>query len=378
MNGAVAAALARPQRAVAGRVAPRHAALAAILAGSAVLNVNRLAQNGYANTYYSAAVRSMLGSLHNFFFAAYDPGGLVSVDKPPLSLWVQTVSAKIFGFGPISLLLPSAVAGVLAVAVLYRIVARRFGTVAGLLSAAALAGFPSLVAVARDNNPDAILVLLMVLACGAALRAVETGRLRSLVWCAVLIGLAFNTKMLAAYLVVPGIAVAYLVCAPGSIRRRLGHLTAAGLVMVVVSGIWLAAVDLTPASARPWVGSTRDNSELGLALNYNGLGRVAGQLGGPGRIGRPYGGSAPLVGRQAAGGALPPAPGAGPPPGALPGGAPPAGAAFGPPPGLRGRPAGGPGGPGGARNGAFGGPTGPLRLFSDSLGGQGAIRASRR
>ncbi|TMK62855.1 MAG: glycosyltransferase family 39 protein, partial [Actinobacteria bacterium] len=265
MNGAVAAALARPQRAVLGRIAPRHLALGAILAGSAVLNVNRLAQNGYANTYYSAAVKSMLGSLHNFFFVAYDPGGLVSVDKPPLALWAQAISAKVFGFGPMSLLLPSAIAGVLAVAALYRIVAPRFGTVAGLLSAAALAGFPSLVAVARDNNPDAILVLLMVLACGAALRAVETGRLRSLVWCAVLVGLAFNTKMLAAYLVVPGIAVAYVVCAPGSVRRRLVHLTAAGLVMVVVSGVWITAVDLTPASARPWVGSTRDNSELGLA-----------------------------------------------------------------------------------------------------------------
>ena len=375
MNGAVAATLDRPRRIVVGRLAPHHLALGAILAGSAVLNINRLAQNGYANTYYSAAVRSMLGSLHNFLFVAYDPGGLVSVDKPPLALWVQALSAKVFGFGPMSLLLPNAIAGVLAVAVLYRIVARRFGTVAGLLSAAALAGFPSLVAVARDNNPDAILVLLMVLACGAALTAVETGRLRSLVWCAVLIGLAFNTKMLAAYLVVPGIAVAYIVCAPGSVRRRLGHLTAAGLVMVVVSGVWIAAVDLTPASARPWVGSTRDNSELGLALNYNGLGRVAGQLGGPGRTGRRLGRFPALVGRRAAGGALPPARAAGSRPpsfgGPVPPGAPPAGAApgAGPPAGLRGGP---PGGPGGGPGGVFGGPTGPLRLFSDSLGGQGA------
>jgi 4-amino-4-deoxy-L-arabinose transferase-like glycosyltransferase len=377
VNGAVAATLARPRRIVVGRLAPRHMALGAILAGSAVLNINRLAQNGYANTYYSAAVKSMLGSLHNFFFVAYDPGGLVSVDKPPLALWVQTLSAKVLGLGPMSVLLPNAIAGVLAVAVLYRIVARRFGTVAGLLSAAALAGFPSLVAVARDNNPDAILVLLMVLACGAALTAVETGRLRSLVWCAVLIGLAFNTKMLAAYLVVPGIAVAYLVCAPGSVRRRLGHLAAAGLVMVVVSGVWIAAVDLTPASARPWVGSTRDNSELGLAFNYNGLGRVAGQLGGPGRTGRRFRGFPGSVGRRAARGAPAPAPGAGslPPPAfgaAPPPGAPPLGAAPGasPPPGLRG--GGPPGGPGGGRNGVFGGPTGPLRLFSDSLGGQGA------
>src|SRR5205807_10523300 len=150
VNGAVAAALARPQRAVVARIAPRHLALGVILAASATLNIHRLAQNGYANTYYSAAVKSMLGSLHNFFFVAYDPGGLVSVDKPPLTLWAQAISAKVFGFGSMSLLLPSAIAGVLAVAALYRIVAPLFGAPAGLVSAAALAGFPSPLPVARD------------------------------------------------------------------------------------------------------------------------------------------------------------------------------------------------------------------------------------
>jgi 4-amino-4-deoxy-L-arabinose transferase-like glycosyltransferase len=338
-----------------------------------VLNVNRLSQNAFANTYYSAAVRSMLDSWHNFFFVSFDPGGLVSVDKPPIALWVQALSAKLFGFSSLSLLLPSAMAGVLAVAVLYRIVARRFGALAGLASALALAGFPAFVAVARDNNPDPILILLMLLACGAALRAIDTGRLRSIVWCAVLVGLAFNTKMLAAYLVVPGIALAYAICAPGTLRRRLSALVAAALVLAVVSGAWIAAVDLTPASARPWVGSTRTNSELDLAFNYNGLGRVAGQLGGPGRLGSgrltvraPFGG-----GR--AGGPRPgfaPLPGAGPPGGSSgPSGAARGGPAGGAGPFGRGGRFGRAGGPGG---GAFGGPTGVLRLFSDSFGGQGA------
>jgi 4-amino-4-deoxy-L-arabinose transferase-like glycosyltransferase len=128
------------------------------------------------------------------------------------------------------------------------------------------------------------MILLMLLACGAAIRAAETGRLRTLLWCGVLVGLAFNTKTLAAYLVVPGIALAYLLCAPGSLPRRTTQLLAAGLVMLAVSFSWMAVVELTPASQRPYVGSSTNNSELGLTFEYNGLGRVQGQIGGPGRI----------------------------------------------------------------------------------------------
>ena len=213
------------------RPAPRHLALAAILALSAVLNVNRLSQNGYANIFYSAGVKSMLRSLHNFVFVSFDPGGLITVDKPPLGLWVQAASAKLFGFSPLSLLLPEAIAGVLSVALLYHLLFRRFGQFAALAGALALAVFPSFVAVSRDNGVDPLLILLMILACGAGLRAAETGRWRTLLWCGVLVGLAFNTKTLAAYLVVPGIALAYAVCAPGSIPRRVTQLLAAGLLM---------------------------------------------------------------------------------------------------------------------------------------------------
>ena len=273
--------LARP---IGDRLAPHHLALGAVLALSAVLNVYRLSQNGYANIFYSAGVKSMLRSLHNFAFVSFDPGGLIMVDKPPLGLWLQAASAKLFGFAPLSLLLPEAIVGVVAVALLYRLMTRRFGPLAALAGALALAVFPSFVAVSRDNAVDPLLILLMILACDAALRATETGRWRTLLWCGALVGLAFNTKTLAAYLVVPGIALAYLVCAPGSIPRRAAQLLAAGLVMVLVSFSWIAFVDLTPASKRPYVGGSTNNSELGLTFEYNGFGRVGGQVGGPGRI----------------------------------------------------------------------------------------------
>jgi 4-amino-4-deoxy-L-arabinose transferase-like glycosyltransferase len=255
-----------------------------VLALSAVLNVNRLAQNGYANIFYSAGVRSMLRSWQNFLFVSFDPGGLITVDKPPLGLWVQAASAELFGFSPLSLLLPEAIIGVLTVAALYWVMAPRFGAWAAVAGALTLAVFPSFVAVSRENGVDSVLILLLVLACGAGLRACETGRRRTLVWCGVLIGLAFNTKTLAAYLVVAPIALAYLLCAPGSIPRRIGQLAVAALVMLAVSFAWIALVELTPAAKRPYVGSSTNNTELGLTFAYNGFGRVEGQPGGPGHV----------------------------------------------------------------------------------------------
>jgi 4-amino-4-deoxy-L-arabinose transferase-like glycosyltransferase len=266
------------------RLAPAHLALAGVLVLSAVLNVNKLAQNGYANIFYSAGVKSMLRSWHNFLFVSFDPGGLVTVDKPPLALWVQAASAKVFGFSPLSLLLPEAIIGVLAVAALYWVMAPRFGVWAAVAGALTLAVFPSFVAVSRENGVDPVLILLLILACGAGLRACETGRWRTLVSCGVLIGLAFNTKTLAAYLVVPPIAVAYFVCAPGRVSRRVWQIAVAALAMLLVSFAWIAFVELTPASQRPYVGSSTNNTELGLTFEYNGFGRVEGQVGGPGQV----------------------------------------------------------------------------------------------
>ncbi|HUA10548.1 MAG TPA: glycosyltransferase family 39 protein [Solirubrobacteraceae bacterium] len=259
----------------------RPAGLALVLAVSAVLNTDSLQKNAYANTFYAAAVSSMLRSLHNFLFASFDVGGLESVDKTPLALWLQTASAKLFGFGPLSLILPQALIGVAIVAAVYLVTSRYLGPAAALAAGLATAVFPSLVAVSRENGVDPLLIALMTLAAGAGLAATRSGRWRSLIACAVLVGLAFNTKALAAYLVVPPIAVAYAVCAPGSGRRRAARLAVAGAVMLAVSFAWIAMVELTPASQRPYVGSSKDNSEVELALGYNGVGRVDGQFGGP-------------------------------------------------------------------------------------------------
>lgn len=258
--------------------------LAPVLVLSAVLNTHRLAQNGYANVFYSAGVKSMLGSWHNFIFNSFDPGGLVTVDKPPLALWVQVASAKVFGFSPMSLLLPEAIIGVLTVAVLYAVMRRPFGTLAAFAGALTLAVFPSFVAVARDNGVDPVLVLLMLLACGAALRAIRTGRWPALLAAAVLVGLAFTTKTLAAFPVIPGIALGYLLCAPGPLLRRTLRLLAAGALLGAVSFAWIGLVEATPAAQRPYVGGSTDNTELNLTFGYNGFGRVEGQIGGPGQI----------------------------------------------------------------------------------------------
>jgi 4-amino-4-deoxy-L-arabinose transferase-like glycosyltransferase len=264
--------------------------LGGVLALAALLNFWALDKVGYANTYYAAAIKSMLQSWHNFFFVSFDPGGFVSIDKPPLGFWIQTASAKLFGFSGFSILLPEALAGVLSVAVLYRLVARIWGRGAGLLAALFLAVTPVSVITSRNNTIDSLLVLAMLLAAWAVMRAVETGRLRWLLLGAVLVGLGFNIKMLEAYLVVPALGLVYLVGARAGWWRRIGHLALAAVVMVSVSLSWALAVDLTPAGARPYVGSSGTNSELNLALGYNGLQRLTGMLFGRSGGGTPGGG----------------------------------------------------------------------------------------
>jgi 4-amino-4-deoxy-L-arabinose transferase-like glycosyltransferase len=249
-------------------------ALAAILLLASFLTIYRLDRQGYGNTYYAAAVKSMLLNWHNFFFASFDPAGFVSIDKPPLGYWLQTAIAKVFGFSGLILLLPQAIAAVLSVALLYLLVRRYFGVVAGLLAALVLALTPISVVTARDNLIDALLVLVLLLATWTTLRATENGSLGWLLLTAVIVGLGFNVTMLQAYLVVPAFALTYLVGTRLSWRTRIGHLLAAGLVLLVVSLSWAVAVDLTPASQRPYVGSSPSNSVLQLALGYNGLMRL--------------------------------------------------------------------------------------------------------
>jgi 4-amino-4-deoxy-L-arabinose transferase-like glycosyltransferase len=257
------------------RVVPEHVALAAVVVLSAILNVIHLDGEGYANTYYAAAVKSMLMSWHNFFFVSFDPAGFVAVDKPPLGLWLQAVSAKLFGFSGVSMLLPQALAGVLSVLVLHLLVSRIFGRPAGVLAALALAVTPIAVVDNRNNTSDSVLILTLLLAAWAVTRAIETGRVRWLVLGATLVGLGFNIKELEAYLILPGLLVMYAMGSPRRPLTRLWHLLVAGVAVLVVSFAWIVAVDLTPPGQRPYVSDSGTNSELSLALGYNGFGRLA-------------------------------------------------------------------------------------------------------
>jgi 4-amino-4-deoxy-L-arabinose transferase-like glycosyltransferase len=251
-------------------------ALTLILLVAAFLNLFHLDQNGYSNTYYAAAVKSILLNWHNFFFLSFDPGGFVSIDKPPLGFWLQAASAAVFGFNGWSLLLPQALAGIASVALLYMLVRRSFGPTIGVLAALALALMPVSVAASRNNTPDSLLVFVTLLAALVVSIAAETGRLRWLLLGALLVGLGFNIKMLEAYLVLPAFILVYLLAAPLPLRTRLLHLVLAAVVLLAVSFAWLLAVDLTPPAQRPYVGSSTTNSELNLALGYNGVNRITG------------------------------------------------------------------------------------------------------
>jgi 4-amino-4-deoxy-L-arabinose transferase-like glycosyltransferase len=262
-----------------------------LIALAAVLNLWGLARNGWANDYYSAAVRSMSSSWHNFLFASADPSGVMTVDKPPLALWVQALTVRVFGYHPLSMLVPQALMGIASVVLAYDLVRRRFGRVGGFVAGLALAVTPITVAISRHNNPDALLVLCCVAALWCAVRALEDGRTRRLVLAGVCVGLGFETKMLVALVVVPAIAFAYLLVAPRGRLRAVRQLLAGGAAMALVGGAWPALIALTPASQRPWISGTSDNSILSLIFEYNGLGRVDGQAGGPAGAGGGGGGT---------------------------------------------------------------------------------------
>jgi len=265
--------------------------LLAVVGVAAALNLWGLSVNGWANTFYSAATRSMTTSWHDFLFASLDKTGLMTVDKPPLSLWVQALSARIFGFHPLSILIPQALMGVAAAVLIYDLVWRRFGRAAGFVAGVALATTPITVAMSRHNNPDQLLVLCCVAALWFAVRALEDGRTKWLVWSGVCVGLGFETKMAVAPFLVPGIVAAYLWVAPRGRLAALRQLTVGGVAMAVVGLGWPILVTLTPAADRPWISGTTDNSIWSLIFNYNGIGRVTGQAGAPTAFGGGGGGA---------------------------------------------------------------------------------------
>lgn len=274
----------------------------------------------WGNSYYSAAVKSMSQSFENFFFGSFDPAGVVTVDKPPMALWLQVLSVKVFGFNQFAVLFPQVLAGVAAVFLLHRTVRRWAGEHAALLAALVMALTPITVVINRDNNPDTLLVLLVVAAAYALTRAFESRKATGwIALAALLVGCGFLTKMLQAWMVLPAFIAAYLVGSRAGWGRRLLDLGVAAVVVLVSSFWWVAATALWP-SPKPYIGGSTDGSAWDLVFGYNGFGRIFGGGKNPGR--NPGGGFQP--------------------------------------------PSGGPGGGGGG----FSGSSGVLRLFNDQLAGQ--------
>jgi len=235
-----------------------------------------LSVSGWANQYYSAAADAGSKSWTAFLFGSLDSSNFITVDKPPASLWVMDLSVKIFGLSSWSVLLPQALEGVAAVALLYAAVKRVSTLSAALLAGAILATTPVATLMFRYNNPDALLVLLMTAAAYATVRSLEAARGRWLVLAGALLGFAFLTKMLQGLIVVPAFALAYLVVAPTTLRRRVLHVLGAGAAMIAAMGWWIALVALWPAGSRPYIGGTNHNSIFELIFGYNGVGRLNG------------------------------------------------------------------------------------------------------
>ncbi len=278
------------RRPVVARTRPRglqaawvRPALIGLLAATAVAYLWNLTASGDANSFYAAAVEAGTKSWKAFFFGSLDSSNFITVDKPPASLWVMALSGRIFGFSSFSMLAPQVLEGVAAVGLLYAGVKRWFGPGAGLLAGALLACTPVAALMFRFNNPDALLVCLLVAAAYCLVRALERASTRWMVAVGALIGFAFLAKMLQAFLVLPGFALVYVVAAPTGLRRRIGQLLAGGLAIVVSAGWWVAAVALWPVGSRPMIDGSPDNNIFNLILGYNGLGRIFGASGPGGR-----------------------------------------------------------------------------------------------
>ncbi|MDQ0827251.1 4-amino-4-deoxy-L-arabinose transferase-like glycosyltransferase [Arthrobacter sp. B2I5] len=294
---------------------------AGLLVATAVLYLWNLAATGYGNRFYAAAIQAGTKDWTAFLFGSLDAGNAITVDKPPAALWIPALAGRIFGFSPLSMLVPEALMGVAAVGFLYLAVKRVSGPAAGLLAGGALALTPVAALMFKFNNPDALLTLCLVLAAYFTTRAIERAGWTWLVAAGAVIGLAFLTKMLQGFLIVPALGLAYLWAAPTSIGRRLAHLLGALGGILVVAGSYITLFQLTPASERPYMAGSSTNSFLELTFGYNGLARITGS-----GEGMPGGG---------AGGA-----------------------------------AGGSGGGLGGGNAGFGGAAGLLRMFGTSFGGE--------
>lgn len=255
---------------------PHRALFGVLLGGTTLLYLVGLSVSGWANQYYAAAAQAGSESWKAWLFGALDSANFITVDKPPASLWIMGLSVRLFGLNSWSVLVPQALEGIAAVALLYAAVRRVSGRTAGLLAGAVLATTPVATLMFRFDNPDALLVLLLTAAAYATVRAVEVASARWLALAGALVGFGFLTKMLQAFLVLPALALAYLIAAPTPLRRRVWHVLTAGLTLLISAGWWVALVQLWPAASRPYIGGSTDNSVLQLVFGYNGVGRLTG------------------------------------------------------------------------------------------------------
>jgi 4-amino-4-deoxy-L-arabinose transferase-like glycosyltransferase len=307
-------------------------ALLALLVATALLYLVGLSRNGWANEFYAAAAQAGTQSWKAFLFGSLDRSNFITVDKPAGFLWPMELSARIFGVNYWSLLVPQALAGVATVGVLYTTVRRWFGPASAIIAGAVMALAPVATLIFRFNDPDAFITLMAAVAAYTITRAIESGRTRWVALTGVLLGLGFLGKMLAGFLALPALALAYLLCGPPKLGKRIWQLLVGGGALLATAGWWVAIVLLTPAAGRPFVGSTTDNNILSLTFGYNGLSRLTGGQGGfPGGAGRTAGRGLGTAADEAARG---------------------------------------PGGFGGGAGRAFGGGTGLTRLFGAEWGGQ--------
>ncbi|MGW3102798.1 ArnT family glycosyltransferase [Streptomyces sp. NPDC001100] len=247
-----------------------------MLLATGLLYLYNLSASGYSNSFYSAAVQAGSKSWKAMLFGSLDAGNAITVDKPSAFLWPMEISVRIFGLNSWAILVPEVLMGVGTVAVVYAAVRRRHSPEAGLIAGAVLALTPVAALMFRFNNPDAALALLMSVACYLVVRALEDGRTKWLVWAGVAIGFAFLAKTLQAFLILPPLAIVYAVCAPVGVKKRFAQLGLATGALVAAAGWWVAIVELWPASSRPYIGGSQNNSFLELTFGYNGFGRLSG------------------------------------------------------------------------------------------------------
>jgi 4-amino-4-deoxy-L-arabinose transferase-like glycosyltransferase len=283
------AALEMPHEAAPAR--QRRWPVLVLLAGTALLYLWNLSASGWGNSFYAAAAQAGAQSWKAWLFGSLDAGNAITVDKPPAAMWVMGLSARVFGVNSWSILTPQALMGVASVYLLYLSVKRWFGTGAALFAGAALALTPVAVLMFRFDNPDALLVLLTTAAAYATTRAVEVASARWLALTGVLLGFGFLTKMMQAFLVLPAMALVYLIAAPTGLSRRIRHLLLAGLALVLSAGWYVALVSLWPASSRPFIAGSTNNTLWELAIGYNGLGRILGGTGNGGGGSTSFGGA---------------------------------------------------------------------------------------